>query len=68
MEQEKKWRFNTRFLPASMKVVWWVCEKSRMGDVDKQQVGQNCLTAQEIGYGNDLQSKHPEIKSWHSQR
>jgi hypothetical protein len=54
-------------VPGYAKHVWWVCKKGHSWEHSPYRRG-NCpyCLNKKIGYGNDLQSKFPEIaKEWH---
>ena len=55
--------------PGSNKKPWWVCEKGHEWQTrvsDRFSNGCPYCSNRKLGYGNDLQSKYPEIaKEWH---
>jgi hypothetical protein len=60
-----------KITPGSGKKVWWICKKGhewQVGIMRRTDGGSAChyCTNQKVGYGNDLESKFPEIaKQWH---
>ena len=61
------------FLPASMKRVWWLCEKGHEWEaaINNRYAGNSCpfCSNRRVGYGNDLATTHRDLcEQWHSEK
>ena len=61
------------FLPASMKRVWWLCEKGHEWEaaINSRYAGNGCpyCSNRRVGYGNDLATSHPNsCEEWHTEK